>query len=386
MRHRGAAALCGALLGLTGCSTGGAVYGGPPLDPGRTVSSATATPTPPQALAPIPADLRLLLPSIDAEPITDSIDVDLAGAIAAPTVDEAPVERGMLLAQLSLFSTDSNYAAIRPGHPYLLTQAGDWRQFDLRRYGLRAPAYGELSMVISPDGRSVALADPSGLVTVDLRTNDFRRFDLPVHHAVAMEWSGDGATLYFKDRHRSRRPCGPKGCALDIATGDLTAVPYNMFYATPGIDEEIFDVKGSTTSRPARVITHRPGAKSSVAELSHRIFPGTAGGPAAAGHVAFAQCSDNAKAKEADGVVVVESSAGAVVAVLANRQGHHCHLGAQAWLTDRHLLVDDWQRGGLWIWDVWGEHVSKVATFGTTGVSVKVAREIMAQRFRASLR
>ena len=82
-------------------------------------------------------------------------------AVAAPTVDEAPVRRGMLLAQLNLFSTDGDYEAIRPGHPYLMTQAGQWRQFDLRRYGFDELAYGELSMAISPAGREVALADPS---------------------------------------------------------------------------------------------------------------------------------------------------------------------------------------------------------------------------------
>ena len=323
-------------------------------------------------------------------PTTGSIDLDLMSAVAAPTVDDAPVGRGMLLAQLSLFSTDDRYTEIRAGHPYLLTQAGDWRQFDLQRYGFGAVAYGEMSMAISSDGRRVALADPSGLVAVDLRDNTFRRFDVPgdlpvdVDHAVALEWSADGATLFFKDRNGRQTPCGPKGCSLDVASGDLAAVPFNMFYATPGVAGEAFEVQGPNTSRPARVITHRAGAARTVVELDFRTSPYTAGGPAAASHVAFSQCSHRRRARDAGGVVVVEPSTGTVVAMLANTQRRECYLGAQAWLTDRHLLVDDWQSGDLWMWDVRSERVSKVATSQTTGVNVEVAREVIAQRLRAN--
>ena len=384
VRRRGVAALCGALLGATGCSAGVTAETGPPPAPERTVASATSTPSPPQALESIPDALRLRLPTANA-PMEGRIDIGLMSAIAAPTVDEAPVGRGMLLAQVLLDSADDNREAIRVGHPYLMTQTGDWRQFDLQRYGFDAVAYVELSMAISSDGRKVALADPSGLVTVDLRNNDFRRFDLPVHHAVAMVWSSDGATLFLKDRHNSKRPCGPKGCALNVTSGDLVAVPYNMFYAAPDVGEA-FEVKGSTKSRPARVITHQAGVTSNVAELAYRASPYTAGGPTAARHVAFPQCSLTPRAREAGGVVVVEPSAGTVVAMLATEQGRQCHLGAQAWLTDRHLLVDDWQSGDLWLWDVQCERVSKVATSQTTGVNVQVASEVMAQRVRGLLR
>lgn len=72
--------------------------------------------------------------------------------------------------------------------------------------------------------------------------------------------------------------------------------------------------------------------------------------------------------------------------MLANEQGHECHLGAQAWLTNRHLLVDDWQSGDLWLWDVRSERVTKVATSRTTGLNLQVAREVMAQRLQAKLR
>ena len=283
MRHRVVAA-CGVLLGATGCSAGVTAETSPPPASERTAATATSTPSPPQALGPIPDSLRLRLPSVDAMPTTGSIDLDLMSAVAAPTVDDAPVGRGMLLAQLNLFSTDDRYTEIRAGHPYLLTQAGDWRQFDLQRYGFGAVAYGEMSMAISSDGRRVALADPSGLVAVDLRDNTFRRFDVPgdlpvdVDHAVALEWSADGATLFFKDRNGRQTPCGPRGCSLDVASGDLAAVPFNMFYATPGVVGEAFEVQGPNTSRPARVITHRAGAARTVVELDFRTSPYTAGG------------------------------------------------------------------------------------------------------------
>ncbi len=385
MRHTGAAALCGALLAASGCSAGVTSDTGPPPATERTAASATSTPSPPQALDSIPDALRLTLPAANA-PMQGGIDIDLMSAISAPTVDEAPVERGMLLAQLLLDSTDEHRETIRVGHPYLMTQAGDWRQFDLQRYGFGAVAYVELSMAISSDGRKVALADPSGLVTVDLRNNDFRRFNLPVHHAVAMEWSADGETLFLKDRHSSKRPCGPKGCALDVTNGDLTAVPYNLFYATPDVVGEVFEVKGSTKSRPARITTHQAGAAPTVVDVDYRTSPYTHGCPTAARHVAFPQCSLNPRAREPGGVVVVEPSTGMVVAMLASKRGLQCHLGAQEWLTDRHLLVDDWRTGDLWLWDVHGERVSKVATSQATGLNLQVAREVMTQRLRANLR
>ncbi|CAB4960845.1 unannotated protein [freshwater metagenome] len=385
MKHRGVAALCGALLVATGCSAGVTADTVAPPAPERTAGSTASPTSPSEALGSIPDALRQTLPTA-TEPVEGGIDIDLMSAIAAPMVDEAPVGRGMLLAQLLLESTDANRETIRAGHPYLMTQTGDWRQFDLQRYGFGAVAYGELSMAISSDGRKVALADPSGLVTVDLRNNGFRRFNLPVHHAVAMVWSSDGATLFLKDRHSSKRPCGPKGCALDVTTGDLTAVPYDLFYATPGAVAETFEVKGSTKSRPGRVITYQGGAASTSVELAYRISPYTAGGPTAARHVAFPQCSLTPKAREAGGVVVVEPPTGTVVAMLASKPGRQCHLGAQAWLTDRHLLVDDWRSGDLWLWDVQNERVSHVATSQATGLNVQVARGVMAQHFREILR
>lgn len=306
-------------------------------------------------------------------------------------MDEAPVNRGMLLAQLSLFSTDDHSLEIRSGHPYLMTQEGEWRQFDLRRYGFGARAYGETSMAISRDGRNVALADPSGLVTVDLQDNTFRRFDVPgdlpvdVDEAVALEWSADAATLFFRDRN-ARGACGPKGCALNVTTGDLSKVPYEQFYATTGVVGETFEVQAPNTSHPARVITHQAGAAPTVVNLDFRASPHSAGGPTAASHVAFPQCAHRRRTRDASGVVVVEPSTGTVVAMLASKQGRRCHLGAQAWLTDRHLLVDDWQSGELWLWDTRSERVVRVATSQTTGVNVHVARQLMAQRLQANLR
>ena len=56
----------------------------------------------------------------------------------------------MLLAQLNLFSSDPDSAAIRPGQPFLMTSTGEWRRFDLARYGFNSEPYGELSMAIRP--------------------------------------------------------------------------------------------------------------------------------------------------------------------------------------------------------------------------------------------
>lgn len=379
------AMLSAALLWATGC-TGGVPEGAPaPPARERTATSVTPTPSPPRTVDPIPDALRLRLPVGDARPVEGGVEIDPMSALAAPTVDDAPVRRGMLLAQLNLFSTDDNYESIRPGHPYLMTQAGDWRQFDLPRYGFGESAYGELSTAMSPDGTKVALADPSGLVTIRLRDNSFRRFDLPVRHAVALQWSADGATLFLKDRSSAKRPCGPKGCALDVSTGALAAVPYNLFHAAPGVVGQAFEVKGSTRGHPARVITHRAGAAPRVAELAYRTSPYVAGRPAAATHVAFSQCAPARNTGDVGGVVVVRPSAGTVVALLADERGRECRLGAESWLTDHHLLVSDWLSGDLWLWDVRSEHVSRVATSRASGLNLEVAPAVLAQRLRSHL-
>jgi hypothetical protein len=82
----------------------------------------------------------------------------------------------------------------------------------------------------------------------------------------------------------------------------------------------------------------------------------------------------------------IESGSGVPSAMLASEQGRQCHLGAKVWLTDRHLLVDDWQRGDLWLWDVQSERVSKAAISQTSHVNVHAAREVIAERLRKYLR
>jgi hypothetical protein len=384
VRHTGVAAMCGVLLAVTGCSAEGmadADRSSAPEPP--TTTSGTSTPSPARVIDSVPDVLRLSLPAASV-PAEGALDVDLMTALAAPTIDEEPVKRGMLLTQVSLFRTDVN-PAIPSGQPYLMTLGGEWRQFDLGRYGFEAPTHGELSMALSPDGRNVALADPSGLVTVDLGTQAFRRFDLPVDETVALKWSADAASLHFRDRNGIRQ-CGPKGCVLDVATGDLDEASYEMFYSAPGAAGEVVEVQGWTRSRPARVVTHTADAPPTVTELAYRALPSTGGGPAAGRNVAFAQCSNNRKRRDENGVVVVEPSAGAVVALLSNSRGSPCSLGAQTWLTARHLIVSNWQTGDLWLWEVGTKSVSKVAISRTNTVNIDVAGEVMAQRLRGQLR
>ena len=318
-------------------------------------------------------------------PRGDGIVVDLAHAATAPSLDEAPVGAGMLLAQLNLFSTDDAYEIIRPGQPYLMTRAGEWRQFDLARYGFGATAYGELSMAISSDGRDVAFAAPSGLVTVDLRDNTFKRFELPVHEAIALEWSSGASTLFLKDRHPRQRPCGPKGCMLDVSSGRLSAVPFDLFYSTYGNDNVVFELKSASRKQAGHVISHWEGLAPTMAPLQYATSASTAGGPAAAQDVAYAQCTRPGGVRDA-GVVVVDPDSGHVVSMLASAQRRACRLGAESWLTDRHLVVDDWVSGDLWLWDVSRKRVRHVAVGRTSGVNLSVAGEVMASRFGQSLR
>ena len=248
----------------------------------------------------------------------DDLVIDLGEALSAPLVDAAPVEAGMLLAQLSLFSTDPDYAAIRPGQPYLMTSTGAWRQFDLAQYGFESEPYGELSMAISSDGRKVAFADPSGLVVVNLEGNTFERFELPVQHEVAMMWSPDGSTLLFKDRHAGRKPCGPMGCTLEVSTGHLSPVPYDVFYSAYGNQGVVFELKAAD-EEPAsgRVRTYQRNVLAAEMPLEYQFIPHTAGGPAGARDVAFSQCRQPGGA-EVPGVVVVDAASGRMISWLSN--------------------------------------------------------------------
>ncbi len=375
-----------ALLGMAvGCSGSPAVdeESAPAPSP---PSTETPTPTPPRPLASLPDDLRVELPSATVPLIDDAVEIDLMSAAAAPTLDEAPVARGLLLAQLNSSSTDPDRTALRAGQPYLLTPAGQWRQLDLQRYGFGPRAYGELSAAISSDGRRVALAAPSGLVTVNLPDNTFRGFDLPVGHAVGLEWTRDASALLLKARHSEKRPCGPKGCTLDLGTGELTRVPYDRFYSTPRDDGRVYEVKGSTRSGPGLVVTYPPGGTPTSVEVPYRIVPHSAGGPEVAKDLAFVHFPRSRKAKEERAVVVVEPTSGAVVATLGDRPSRWGRLGANTWLSDSHLLVDDWVTGDLWLWDVPRGRLSRAGTSQTTGVNVDVARDVMARRLLGSYR
>jgi hypothetical protein len=309
----------------------------------------------------------------------NAIVIDLTEAATAPSVDEAPVGAGMLLAQLNLFSTDDSRGTVTTGQPYLMTRAGEWRQFDLTRYGFGADTYGELSMAISSDGRRVAFADPSGLATVDLRDNTFKRFDLPAHHAIMLEWSPDGTTLFLKDRNSHRRPCGPKGCVLDVSTGRLSAVPFDLFNSTHGSDGAVVEIAMTTSGHGSQILTHREGLPPTKVPLQYRTAASTAGGPAAARDVAYAQCTVPGRSRD-PGVIVVDAASGHPISMLTRGQERACRLGAESWLTDRHLLVGDWVSADLWLWDVPRQRLRQVARGVTTGVNVSVADEVMADR------
>lgn len=358
---------------LTGCD------GTPSAAPPAPVVESTPTSHEAIARRPIPPRLRVSLSATAPRQRTERLVIDLAEAAQARTVEQAPVGRGMLMAQLNPFAPGDAPTGVDPGQPYLMTRAGAWRRFDLARYGLEVPAYGELSMAISPDGRHVALADPSGLVTVDLRDNRFSRFDLPVREALVVEWSPDASTLLIKDRHSRRRPCGPQGCALDVATGRLVPVSFNLFSSTRGDGGAMVEVVPPGGGRPAQIATHLDGAAPSAVPVQYRTAVSTAGGPAAARYVAYAQCTHLRRVRHA-GVVVADPSSGRVVAMLENDRRPACRLGARSWVDDRRLLVDDWTTGDLWLWDVIGRRVQRVAVGRTAGVNLEIAGDVVVSR------
>jgi hypothetical protein len=386
------AASLGLAVGVLGCSGGSGADSSRPPGPEPSSPPTSAVVAEPAPRGAVPERLRVALPTAGARRAHDIV-IDLTEAAAAPTVDQAPVGEGMLLAQLSLWSTDVvTHETVDPGQPYLMTRKGGWRRFDLPRYGFGPTVYGELSMAISSDGRRVAFADPSGLVALDLRDNTFKRFELPVREAIALEWSSDGATLLLKDRHSNRRPCGPKGCVLDVATGRLTAVPFNLFFSARGHDREVFELKAAPSGIVDHLVRHRDGLPPARTPLQYASSVSTAGGPAAADDVAYTQCAEfggvqGPPGSRVHGVIVADAGSGRAVSMLVpDGSRRSCRLGAELWLTGRHLLVSDWVRGDLWLWDVPRQRVRRVGTARTSGVNVSVAAEVMAGRFGQLLR
>lgn len=373
MRSRVAVTLVALAIGLTGCTDSPDAV--PEQDRGGASPEASE-------LAPIPAELRVALPAAPTR-APNHVVIDLEAAAKAPSVDREPVRAGMMLAQLSMFSDDA-YGRVPAGMPYLLTRNGEWRQFDLSRYGFGDRVYAELSTAITADGRKVAFADPSGLVTVDLRDNAFKRFDLPVREAIALEWSPDGSTLLLKDRYSRRRPCGPRGCRLDVASGRLSPQPFDMFFSTQSPTGGVYELTPSTDEDPTQVVRHRDDEQPSAVPLQYLTAPGTAGGPAAARHVAYAQCGSRRSVGRA-GVVVVDPSSGDLVSMLGNDRRPGCRLGAVEWLDDQRLVVGDWRSGDLWLWDVMQNSFLQAGVGHTRGVNFEIAGEVMATRFRGSL-
>lgn len=379
MKFQLAAALFGLVLVLPGCTSESDVPGPAPQSQGASSEPGSSATSGTQKRGPVPVGLRVDLPAPKARPDSGGIVVDLTEAVQAPSLEEAPVRAGMLLAQLSLFSTDSDYEAIGPGQPYLMTRAGKWRRFDLTRYGFGESVYGELSMAISSDGRHVAFADPSRLVTLDLPDNAVQRFDLPVHHAVALQWSADASTLYLKDRLSRKRPCGPKGCALDVSTGRLSSVPFSLFFSAPSNTDVVFEVKAATKNQPVRLTSYRDGMQPATVPLQNVASDGSTGPPVAADNVAYVQCS---RSPREAGALVVDPRSGEVISMLVDKRRPACRLGARSWLNDHLLLVDDYVSGDMWLWDITQRRVRHAAVGRTTGVSYSVASEVMARRFK----
>lgn len=358
--------MLGLAVGLTGCSSNPDVAGPEPQsDATPNEPTQSAGPETPPKRGPIPAGLRVTLPAVRAVPAVDSsiVVVDLAEAVDAPSVDEAPGRGGHaagaaepLLDRRRLLDRPSRTALPHdPCRPVAAVRPSSVR---VRCDCLRGAVDDNLL-----GWSCVAFADPSGLVTVDLRDNAFRRFDLPVDHAVALEWSSDASTLFLKDRHSNRRPCGPKGCALDVSTGRLSAVPFDLFYSTYGNADVVFELKNATKKQPDHVISHREGMPPTAVPLQYLTSVGTAAGPAAAREVAYAQCTRSRGVRDT-GVVVVDPTSGHVVSMLQDAQGRACRLGPLSWLNDRQLLVDDWVSGDMWLWDVPRKRVQHVAVGG----------------------
>ena len=186
---------------------------------------------------------------------------------------------------------------VRPGH-HTDDAVGRMATVRPQRYG-SVPRDGS-SEVISP----TAERRPGGPVRtrdVDLRDNRFRRFGLPVGHAVAPGWSADGSTLPFQDRNNDRRPCRRRAAPSGLREAHVS--PLQRVHLDPGRRRPHVRAEGSHHVTPGA--TRHPSSRPVHSETTNFAFRGFPRPPVA----------------------------GRAVAMLAHPQERECRLGAQSCLT-----------------------------------------------------
>lgn len=119
--------------------------------------------------------------------------LDAAGAAAAPSLHDAPVDAAVL-------AVGTDPEAYQVGEVAVRTPRGAWRLLDRDRLGMRDPAIVEQQFALGPDGRHLALGDRRGIVFVRLADAGVTRVSLPLRDPVIHRWTAGGTGVVVSPR------------------------------------------------------------------------------------------------------------------------------------------------------------------------------------------
>lgn len=335
-------------------------------EPSKTVRESTSSITP-VGFDP-PSKLIDHLRALDQSPRTARASalparLDVNDSRTGPTLAEEPIGRAVLMAQVSIFSTDPAAENLTDGLPYLLSQGGEWRRLDLRDYGF-ARTYGEMGAALSPDGRHIALNDigRQTMAVVELATGDVVRHQIPAREAITLKWSPDGRHLSFSDRHRKQAP----GWTLNTITGTVVETPYRVWWSEHDAVGNIWELTANGSLR-----RWRDGQIAATARLDYpdlgRAYP------LAAGRLfAVSQFQRKVSSRSAPrGVAVFDPATSDLVRFL--------RLGARTgwtrplrWLDADTLLLADGPSGRIWTWKVGAGRTTALARVEPSGLDLRL--------------
>lgn len=157
-------------------------------------------------------------------------------------------------AEAASLADDPVVSAVAVAQPWdaldvrVLGDDGRWRVIDTS--GLKATfSEGVANSLIegrpiSPDGTTLAIAQPGSLVLVDLTTGSRQRVDVPQDDYPTWvermtQWSPDGAAVLIGTGHTSE---GNGSWLVDVTSGSVVAAPYHAVASSFGPDGTVYEL------------------------------------------------------------------------------------------------------------------------------------------------
>jgi len=332
----------------------------------------------------VDAELHVQMPRNGADVVSSSMSLgtlDLSDAVGAPTLAKSPIGRAVAAAQLGLFSDDVDRDAIAPGQVYILVSDGSWRRVDVADYGFTGGFSAEMESALSPDGKTLALADDTGyaIVVVDLASNTFRRHHTEVPVVMHLQWSPDSHAVVFADRHHPAA-----SYRIDLSTGKVSRTRYDAtrsaFAADPRLVYELSTLAENASG--AALVPYWQGYADAPRPLSDRGIPAVSAGasPVARKYVAFVNRPNaHAAAPTRSGVAVVDPQSGSMLTFVPLTRKQQTWLNLGGWLDDHTLLIVDGVGGSLWLFDVAAREFKLLARLATPGVVLSFATSVLSR-------